>query len=138
MGRVAIIGLGLIGGSMGLALRRAEPVDTEVIGFDRDVEVGARALKAGAIQKLATSLPEAVSDATMVIVATPIISLRKIFEEMTPHLKRGVVVTDTASTKGEVLRWAGATLPQGVHFVGGHPMAGKEKTGMVAAEATLF
>jgi prephenate dehydrogenase len=135
---VAIIGLGLIGGSIGLALKRAEPVDTEIVGFDRDPEVGARALKAGAVQRLAPTLADAVSDATMVVVATPIISLRKVFEEMAPKLKRGTVVTDTASTKGDVLRWARDLLPQGVHFVGGHPMAGKEKTGPAAAEETLF
>lgn len=138
MGKLAIIGLGLIGGSMGLALKRAEPADTEVIGFDRDPEVGQRAQRAGAVQRLAPSLEAAVAEATLVVVATPIISVRKVFEAMAPRLQRGTVVTDTASTKGDVLRWARDLLPAGVHFVGGHPMAGKEKSGPQAAEQSLF
>jgi prephenate dehydrogenase len=138
VGKLAIVGLGLIGGSLGLALKRAEPENTEVIGFDKDPEVGARALEAHAVNRLARSLREAVSDATMVVVATPIISVRAVFEEMAPHLGSGTVVTDTASTKGEVMRWARDLLGAGVHFVGGHPMAGKETSGPAAAEESLF
>jgi prephenate dehydrogenase len=74
----------------------------------------------------------------MVIIATPIINVRKVLEEIAPHLQRGAVVTDTASTKREVIRWADSILPAHVHFVGGHPMAGKEKSGPAAAEETLF
>ncbi len=138
MGKLAIIGLGLIGGSLGLALKRAEPVDTEVIGFDRDIDVGRQALKYNAISYLAPSLVKAVEDATMVIVATPILNVRRVFQEIAPHLRAGTVITDTASTKGEVLRWADEILPRDVHFVGGHPMAGKEQSGPAAAEETLF
>ncbi len=138
MGKLAIVGLGLIGGSIGLALKRAEPADTEIVGFDRDVDVGARALKFGAIQKLAPTLEHAVDGASLVIVSTPIIAMRKVFEAMAPRLAKGAVVTDTASTKSDVLRWARETLPASVHFVGGHPMAGKEKSGPQAAEETLF
>ncbi len=138
MGKLAIIGLGLIGGSIGLALKRAEPVDTEVIGYDRDPQVGARALKAGAVHKLAPTLETAVADATLVIVATPVISIQNVFETIAPRLQRGAVVTDTASTKTDVMRWARDIFPAGVHFVGGHPMAGKEKSGPLAAEESLF
>jgi prephenate dehydrogenase len=138
MGTLAIIGLGMIGGSMGLALKRAEPVNTEIIGYDRDEEVGVRAHRAGAIQWLAPTLEEAVEKATLVIVATPIINMRKVFQEMAPHLQTGTVVTDVASTKADVLRWAQELLPPGIHFVGGHPMAGKEQSGPQAAEETIF
>ena len=138
MGKIAIIGLGLIGGSMGLALKRAGPVDTEVVGFDIDPQVGGRALKAGAVKKLAPTLEAAVADATLVVVAVPVISIQKVFETIGPRLQRGAVVTDTASTKTDVLRWARDHLPQAVHFVGGHPMAGKEKSGPQAAEDVLF
>lgn len=138
MGRIAIIGLGLIGGSMGLALKRANPVNTEVIGFDIDPQVGGRALKAGAVQKLAPTLEAAVDGATLVVVAVPVISVQKVFAAMAPHLQRGAVVTDTASTKTDVMRWARDHLPQSVHFIGGHPMAGKEKSGPLAAEESLF
>jgi prephenate dehydrogenase len=138
LGKLAIIGLGLIGGSMGLAIKRAEPVNTEVTGYDRDAEVAAQALKYGAVQHVAHSVEEAVTDAAMVIVCTPILNVRRVFETIAPHLRPGAVVTDTASTKGEVLRWARALLPDNVHFVGGHPMAGKEKSGPEAAEESLF
>jgi prephenate dehydrogenase len=138
LGKLAIIGLGLIGGSLGLAIKRAEPVNTEVTGYDREADVAQQALKYGAVQHLATSVEDAVSDAAMVIVATPILNVRRVFEVMAPHLRPGTVVTDTASTKGEVLRWAKALLPDNVHFVGGHPMAGKETSGPEAAEESLF
>ena len=138
MGTLAIIGLGLIGGSIGLALKRAEPVNTTVIGYDRDLEVAGRAVEFKAIQRMTTTAPEAVKDATLVIVAVPTISVRKVFEEIAPHLSTGTVVTDTSSTKGDVMRWARDLLPRGVHFVGGHPMAGKETSGPQAAEESLF
>jgi prephenate dehydrogenase len=138
LGKLAIIGLGLIGGSMGLAIKRAEPVNTEVVGYDRDPEVAAQALKFGAVRKVTRTVEEAVDGAAMVIVCTPILNVRRVFETIAPHLRPGTVVTDTASTKGEVLRWARALLPENVHFVGGHPMAGKEKSGPEAAEETLF
>ena len=138
MGKLAIIGLGLIGGSLGLAIKRAAPVNTEVVGYDREVDVGLQALKHGAINHLAASLDKAVEDATLVIVATPILNVRRVFEEMAPSLRRGTIVTDTASTKGQVLRWADEILPRDVHFVGGHPMAGKEQAGPAAAEESLF
>jgi prephenate dehydrogenase len=138
MGKLAIIGLGLIGASAGLALKRAEPVDTEIIGYDKNVDNALTAHKAGAVQRLEPTLEEAVAGATMVIIATPIISIRQIFEAIAPRLQRGAVVTDTASTKGDVMRWAHDILPAGTHFVGGHPMAGKEQSGPQAADAALF
>jgi prephenate dehydrogenase len=138
MGKLTIVGLGLIGGSMGLALSRASNVKAEIVGYDREYEVAQRALKAGAVQKAALSLEEAVRGASLVIVATPIMTVRRVFDEMAPYLQSGAVITDTASTKDQILRWADEYLPSDVHFVGGHPMAGKEKSGPQAAEATLF
>src|SRR5688572_29566198 len=138
MGKLAILGLGLIGGSMGLALSKSNAVKADIVGFDRDHEVGTRAQKAGAVQHLAVSAEAAVRDASLVIIATPIMAVRRVFDEIAPYLQSGAVVTDTASTKVEVLRWAKELLPTDVHFVGGHPMAGKEKSGPQAAEASLF
>lgn len=138
MGKVSIIGLGLIGGSMGLALKRAQPENTEICGYDLNQEVLVRAHKAKVIDTVAISMTEAVRDANVVIVCTPIVTMRRVFREMAPHLQRGTVVTDTASTKSEVLRWADEELPKTVYFVGGHPMAGKEKQGLHHAEAELF
>jgi prephenate dehydrogenase len=138
MGKVTIIGLGLIGGSLGLALKRAQPENTEICGYDEIQEVMVRAHKAKVVDSIATSVPHAVRDANVVIVCTPIVTMRNVFREMAPALQRGTVVTDTASTKTDVLRWADEELPKNVYFVGGHPMAGKEKQGLHHAEAELF
>jgi len=138
MGKLAIVGLGLIGTSLGLALKRADPIDTEIIGFDKEPDIAITAHKMGAVLGLAPTLEDAVTSATMVIVATPIISMRKVFETIAPHLKRGAVVTDTASTKADVMRWARDILPPGINFVGGHPMAGKEQSGPGAGTESLF
>lgn len=138
MGKVAIIGLGLIGGSMGLALKRARLQNTEIIGVDRDYSVAQRALKFGAVDRILPEAEQAAAEAGLVIVATPIINVRKVFQSIAPRLQPGAVVTDTASTKSDVLHWADELLPRNVYFVGGHPMAGKEQSGPQAAEATLF
>ena len=81
MGRLAIIGLGLIGGSVGLALKRAAPVNTTIMGYDQEAEVMGRALKAGVVDEVSRTLEGAVKDASMVIVATPIVSMRRIFRD---------------------------------------------------------
>lgn len=138
MGKVTIIGLGLIGGSMGLALKRAQPENTEICGFDQNQEVMIRAHKAKVVDTIAPTIQHAVADANVVIVCTPIVTMRRVFREMAPHLQRSTVVTDTGSTKADVLRWANEELPKTVSFVGGHPMAGKEKQGLHEAEETLF
>jgi prephenate dehydrogenase len=138
MGKVSIIGLGLIGGSLGLALKRAQPENTEICGYDQNDEVMVRAHKAKVVDSIAANVRQAVADANVVIVSTPIVTIRSIFREMAPALQRGTVVTDTASTKTDVLRWADEELPKNVYFVGGHPMAGKEQQGLHHAEAELF
>jgi len=138
MGKLTIIGLGLIGGSMGMALRRAEPENTEVVGFDHTQEIMIRAHKAGVVDAIAPTIEEAVRDATLVIVCTPIVAMRKMFQDIGPHLMKGAVVTDTASTKTDVLRWADEFIPKTAFFVGGHPMAGKEKQGLHNSDETLF
>lgn len=135
--KITIIGLGLIGGSLGLALRRAQ-VPYEIVGHARHRSTTARARQRGAIDKGADSLPEAVDGAKLVIVATPPAAMEEVFRAMAPFLAPGGVVTDTASTKGQVMAWAAELLPAEVHFVGGHPMAGKETSGIDAAEADLF
>jgi prephenate dehydrogenase len=134
---LAIIGLGLIGSSLSLAVRRGGD-DIDVVGYDKNVEMAQWAQTVNIVPRFAPTVAEAVSGASMVVVATPIISMSKVFEAMAPHLQRGTVVTDTASTKTEVMRWARELLPAGVEFVGGHPMAGKEQSGAAAAEPTLF
>lgn len=137
MGRITIIGLGVIGGSIALGLKQAAK-EIEIAGVSRTPETASRARRAGAIDLEPRSIEEAVAGAQMVILASPILSIAPLMEAMAPHLSPDTIVTDAASTKGVVARWAREKLPAGVHFVGGHPMAGKEITGFDAAEAELF
>ncbi|OAN46476.1 prephenate dehydrogenase [Chloroflexus islandicus] len=141
--RIAIIGLGLIGASLGMALRNADPKESplgavEVIGFDREPRVIREARGRLAIDREARTLAEAVREAQMVVVATPVRAMQEVFRELATLLPAGVVVTDVASTKAQVCRWAAELLPRTVSFVGGHPMAGREKSGPAAADPDLF
>ncbi len=136
--KITIVGLGLIGGSLGLALKRAALQGVEIVGHDREADVETRAQKMGAIDRREHNLPKAVEGASIVIVATPITAMAETFKQIAPHLLPGAVVTDTASTKAEVMRWAKEILPEHAHFVGGHPMAGKETQGIDNAEAAIF
>ena len=136
--RITIIGLGLIGGSIGLALKAAAVPGVELVGHDREREAESKARKMGAIDIAEHNLPRAVQGAGMVIIATPILAVREVLEQIAPDLREGCVVTDTASTKESVLEWAAGLLPPHISFVGGHPMAGKETPGIENAEADLF
>jgi prephenate dehydrogenase len=136
--RVAIIGTGLIGGSIGLALKAAKLPELEVIGFDSERDAIMEARKIGAVDRGAPSPGHAVENAKMVIIAVPPLAVGRVMQEISESLVEGAVVTDTASTKVEVRRWAREFLPEHVSYVGGHPMAGKENTGAKYAEATLF
>src|SRR3989304_1517931 len=133
MPRLAIIGLGLIGGSLGLALKRAQLEGLEVVGFDHEWGGGSPAR-----QPRAPHPPGGAAGAAAVALAVPITRVRAVFEEIAPALGEGAVVTDTASTKRDVMRWAQELLPEAVSFVGGHPIAGKEQAGLDATDATLF
>ena len=135
---VTIIGLGLIGGSTGLALRRGKKSSWEVVGHSRRRETVAKALSIGAIDRAETNLKAAVGRAEFVIIATPVLTVKEIFSTIAPHLPSGCIVTDTGSTKVQVMKWAKEMLPPTVYFIGGHPMAGRETYGIQAAEAELF
>jgi prephenate dehydrogenase len=137
MERIAIIGLGLIGGSLGLAIKRANISDVQIVGTARTRETMQKAKRLGAIDIDAPTATDAVREARLVIVASPIMTTRAIFEEIAPALMPGAVVTDVGSTKGNVARWATELLPESVHYVGGHPMAGKEQAGIEAADGDL-
>lgn len=144
MQQVTIIGLGLIGGSIGLGLRRwAETNRTdgkpalEVTGFDTDLEQQQHAQKLKAVDRAAWDLSKAVADADLVVLAIPVAAMRETFATIAPRLKAGATITDAGSTKADVLRWADELLPRSVGFVGGHPMAGKTQS-IEGAEADLF
>ena len=136
--QVAIIGLGLIGGSIGLALKQENEPAWEIVGYTRRRETAATALSLGAIDRAATNLKDAVKDAELVIITTPVLTIKEILSQMAPYLPHSCIITDTASTKVQVMKWAGEILPPKVYFIGGHPMAGKETYGIEAAEIGLF
>ena len=138
MRRVAIVGLGLIGGSVGLALKNAKAVGLERVGFARRAEVASKAVSIGAVDRAEGDLISAVEDANLVIIATPPMAIREILAQIGERLPPGCIVTDTASTKAQVMKWAQELLPPSVSFIGGHPMAGKETFGIEAADADLF
>src|SRR5947207_11745765 len=125
MQRVLIIGLGLIGGSIGLALRRwseerksdgRRPL--EVVGFDSNLDQQRTAEKLGAVDRGAWDLAKAAREADVVVLATPVNGMREVMEDLAPHLRPGTIVTDTGSTKAQVVAWANQILPREVHFVG--------------------
>ena len=128
----------MIGGSIGLALKRAGSDGVELVGCARRPETADRALQLGAIDRVEGSLASAVDKAALVILAIPTMSVKEILSQIGSHLPAGSVVTDVASTKVQVMKWAEESLPPGVSFVGGHPMAGKELSGIEVADADLF
>jgi prephenate dehydrogenase len=136
--RVTIVGLGLIGGSIGLALRQGKKSRWEVVGYSRRQETAANALSLGAIERGETNLEDAVKQADLVIIATPVLAVKEILSQIAPYLLSGCIVTDTASTKVQVMKWAEEMLPPTVNFIGGHPMAGRETYGIQAAKVELF
>jgi prephenate dehydrogenase len=136
--RIAIIGLGLIGGSIGLALKQANWRRAELIGYARHRKTASLARKSGAVDKVELDLSKAVKSADIIIIATPVLTVKDVFTQIAPELSEGSIVTDTASTKLQVIRWAQDLLPARTNFIGGHPMAGKEIQGIKAAEADLF
>lgn len=138
MPRLAIIGLGLIGGSLCLALKRHQLEGLEVVGHDAEWGISGHARRMGAIDREARTPEAAVEGAAVVVIATPISQVRNVLQEIAPALGEGAVITDTASTKRDVLRWADELLPESASFVGGHPIAGKEHSGLDAADASLF
>lgn len=134
--RVAIVGLGLMGGSLGLALREGEAC-REVIGIARRPETGAAALEMGAVDRATGDLLAGVRDADVVVLATPVRVILRQIEQIGPHLQPGTLLIDFGSTKTEIFRAMGR-LPDGVQPLGGHPMCGKESSGLAVAEATLY
>ncbi len=137
MEKIAVLGLGLIGGSLALALRSARLAE-QVAGFDKDATVTRYAIERGAVSQACVTPEEAARDADLVVLATPVLAVRDLLARVAPVLKRGALVTDTASTKARVVAWADALLPPHAAFVGGHPMAGREASGIEAAEEHLF
>jgi prephenate dehydrogenase len=121
---------------VGLAIKAARP-NTTVLGYDASPDSLRRAQQAKAIDQRAT-LRDAIGEAEVVIISTPVGAMKALFEDIGPLLRPDTLVMDTGSTKARVLEWADQLLPIGAQFVGGHPMAGKTESGPDAADAKLF
>jgi len=134
---VAIIGVGLIGGSLGLALKQRR-LAKRVIGVTRRAETLQAALSCGAIDQGSHDPAEAVSEAALVFLCAPVKTIIEQLEAIKSSLPAGCLVTDVGSTKLEICSAASELLPTSVTFIGGHPMAGSEASGVAAARADLF
>lgn len=136
--RVAILGLGLMGGSLGLALKAVNP-KTDVVAYARREATRLDALKLGMVDVAYDNPREAVEGADIVVICTPILTIPELVGEIAPVLKAGAVLTDVGSTKG----WLEQAVPPlltetGAAFVGSHPMAGSEKSGLDSARTDLY
>jgi len=135
--QAAIIGVGLIGGSLGMILRR-KGLASRVIGVGRRIENLKTAVQLGAIDRYVVDPKDGVKDADLVVLATPVDTYDRHLKEWASCLKPGTIVTDVGSVKGGLVEESERVMPADVHFVGAHPIAGKEKTGVVAASEQLF
>lgn len=132
---ITIIGVGLIGGSLGLAIKRKFP-STRIFGVDKPA-VLRRARKRGAIDQRATISKETIQRSDLVVLSTPVSNIQKVLPQVARHCLHTTIVTDVASVKSAVTSLGAKLFPNG-NFVGGHPMAGTEQSGIDAAQSGLF
>jgi cyclohexadieny/prephenate dehydrogenase len=135
--KVALIGLGLIGSSLGHAIKRGK-LAASIVGFDADADVRARAAKLGFTDAIADTAEAAVADADLVILCTPVGAYKAVANAIAAQLKPGAILSDVGSVKGAVVRDVGPLVPAGVHFIPAHPIAGTEFSGPEAGFASLF
>lgn len=138
MKKIVIFGVGLIGGSVALALKKAGST-AQIVGLGRSTESLQTALALGVIDVASTDIASAVQNADLILIATPVAQTPAILKAIQPHLSPNTIITDAGSTKSDVLAYAQATLgAQAKQFVGGHPIAGAEKSGVSAATVDLY
>lgn len=135
--KVAIIGLGLEGGSMSHAMRRGK-LAGYISGTARSAETRAVAAEINLVDEVTETAAEAVQDADLIVLAVPVGAMGAVAEEIAPHLKPGATVTDVGSVKRAVIEAVGPHIPEGVHFVPAHPIAGTEHSGPRSGFAELF
>jgi len=135
--RVALIGLGLIAGSMALAMRE-KGLAREIVGHARSADTRAVALEIGLVDRVCETAAEAVEGVDLVVLAVPVGAMGGVAAEIAPHLKPGATVTDVGSVKQAVVDAVAPHIPQGVHFIPGHPLAGTEHSGPRSGFASLF
>ncbi len=135
--KVVVVGLGLLGGSISLAVLRSF-ARTKVVGYTHRASTREKARQLAVATEISDCLKSSVSEADIVILATPICTFEETFREIGNVLPRGCIVTDVGSTKALAHRWATKRLPKTVHYVGSHPIAGSEQRGIEFARDDLF
>jgi len=137
LNQITVIGLGLLGGSIGLTIRRCFP-KAKVIGHTHRQTTRKKARKAEIVDEVCDRLEESVSNSELVILATPVCTFENIFSEIADALPKGCIVTDVGSTKVLAHKWAEKTLPGNTQYIGSHPIAGSEQRGLEFARDDLF
>jgi prephenate dehydrogenase len=135
---VFIIGLGLIGGSIALCIKNAYP-NSNIVGYDINFEEMKKAKKLGVVDETVETIEEGAQSADFIFVSAPVMETEKILTQLSNlELKENVIITDTGSTKNKVVSSAEVLLKKNITFIGGHPMAGSHKSGVIAAKSILF
>ena len=138
MRKVTLVGVGLLGGSLGIALKKKRLANS-VVGLVRRKASISESMRAGAVDSATLDLVEAVQSAELIVLCTPISQMKPLLIQMLPALNPGTVITDVGSVKTSVVQELEPLAAKaGAHFVGSHPMAGAEKMGVAAARADLF
>ena len=135
--RVALIGLGLIAGSMSLAMRE-KGLAGETVGTARSAKTRETAREIALVDRVVETPSEAVRDADLVVLAVPVGAMGAVAREIAPHLKPGATLTDVGSVKRAVIEAVAPHVPEGVHFIPGHPLAGTEHSGPRSGFSSLF
>lgn len=135
--KVTVIGLGLIGGSLAWALKESEQVEN-VYGVDIDRESLDYALANNIIDTGSSEPEEGISGAEIVVIAVRVGAITEVAKSIMPSLAQGTVLTDVGSVKGNIVNAMEESVPSGTHFVGGHPIAGTERSGIMSADPELF
>ena len=135
--RIALIGLGLIASSMYWAIKRAG-MDSVVTGYARSEATRTTAKEIGLCDHVADSMSEAVQDADLIVLCTPVGAIESVMSEISSHLKQGATLSDVGSVKRAVIEQVSPYIPKGVHFIPAHPLAGTEHSGPTSGFAHLF
>lgn len=135
--QMAVVGVGLIGGSLAQAVKQRKAVG-EILGIGRDAQRLAQARERGIVDAYAARIDETLGGADLVVVATPVGIIVDLIKEMVPFLKKGAIITDAGSVKTAIVKEAETCVPDMLHFVGSHPIAGTENSGFESSFPSLF
>ncbi len=135
---LAILGVGLIGGAFGMAIKDKLGDDVFITGNTRTEKSLKNAIALGAIDDGSLNPIDCVKDADIIYLSTPVLQIVPLVAKILPHLKKGAILTDAGSTKSYIARQIMAMLPKDIYYVAGHPMTGREKSGVTAAHKDLF